>query len=81
MTVRTRGLTSVSDATSQKFMLLAQIPRRDQKAGQGRYAIVYLDFASMRSRKCGDSDFEPWYARTKPDVECLMGVKVSHGQH
>lgn len=73
--VRARGLTSVSDATSQKFMLLVQIPRREQKPGEGRYAVIYLDFAGMRGRKCGDSDFEQWYARANPDVECLMGVK------
>jgi len=78
ITVLARGLTSISDATSQKFMLLVQIPRREQKAGSGRYAVVYLDFAGLRGRKCGDSDFERWYARAKPDVECLMGVKVRH---
>ena len=76
--VRARGLTSVSDATSQKFMLLVQIPRREQKPGEGRYAVIYLDFAGMRGRKCGDSDFEQWYARANPDVECLMGVKVRY---
>ncbi|KIJ65382.1 hypothetical protein HYDPIDRAFT_88076 [Hydnomerulius pinastri MD-312] len=73
--VRAKGLTTVSDSTSQKFVLLAQISRQDQKAGQGRYAVIYLDFAPTRARKCGESDFEQWYARSGPDRECLMGVK------
>lgn len=75
MSVRARGLTSVSDATSQKFMLLVQISRQEQKPGQGRYGIIHLDFTGLRSRKCGDDDFEQWYARAKPETECLLGVK------
>ncbi|KAH7881943.1 hypothetical protein F5I97DRAFT_1932104 [Phlebopus sp. FC_14] len=75
MKVRARALTTVSDSTSQKFILLAQISRQDQKNNQGRYTVIYLDFAPTRSRKCGDSDFEQWYARARPDKECLMGVK------
>ncbi|KAI6113349.1 hypothetical protein EV401DRAFT_2058736 [Pisolithus croceorrhizus] len=75
MSIRARGLTSVSDATSQKFMLLVQVARQEQKPGQGRYAIIHLDFAGLRQRKCGDGDFEQWYARAKPETECLLGVK------
>ncbi|KAF9236110.1 hypothetical protein BU15DRAFT_64296 [Melanogaster broomeanus] len=73
--VRARGLTTVSDSTSQKFMLLAQVSRQDQQDGQGRYAVMFLDFAPTRSRQCGDNDFEQWYARGRRDKECLMGVK------
>ncbi|KAF9236099.1 hypothetical protein BU15DRAFT_77300 [Melanogaster broomeanus] len=75
LSARTRGLTTVSDSTSQKFMLLAQISRQDQQDGQGRYAVMFLDFAPTRSRQCGDNDFEQWYARGRRDKECMMGVK------
>ncbi|KAG6381823.1 hypothetical protein JVT61DRAFT_432 [Boletus reticuloceps] len=73
--VRARALTTVSDATSQKFILLAQLSRMDQREHDGRYAVIYLDFAGTRSRKCEEKDLEKWYARAKPDMECLMGIK------
>jgi len=75
--MRAKALTTVSDATSQKFILLAQLSRKDQREGDGRYAVIHLDFSGVRGRKCGEADFEKWYARAKPDTECLMGVKVS----
>lgn len=77
VSVRARALTTVSDATSRKFILLVQLSRKDQREGDGRYAVIYLDFASVLSRKCDEEDIEKWYARAKPDTECLMGVKVS----
>ncbi|KAH9832479.1 Oligoxyloglucan reducing end-specific cellobiohydrolase [Rhodofomes roseus] len=72
-TMRARILTTVSDSTSQKFVLVGQVSKRDMD-GRGRYAVVFLDFAPMRSRKCGDNDFERWYARSMTH-ECLMGHK------
>jgi hypothetical protein len=72
---RARALTTIPDSTSQKFLLLAQIPRKDQK-DDGRNAIIFLDFAPTRQRQCGDNDFEKWYARTSKGKECLMGHKV-----
>ncbi|EPS94899.1 hypothetical protein FOMPIDRAFT_101305 [Fomitopsis schrenkii] len=69
--MRARILTTVSDSTSQKFMLVGQVSREDVP-GRGRWALVYLDFAPVRSRKCGDNDFERWYARSRTH-ECLMG--------
>lgn len=75
--MRAKALTTVSDATSQKFILLAQLSRKDQREGDGRYAVIHLDFSGVRGRKCGEADFEKWYARAKPDTECLMGVKAS----
>ncbi|KAF9224207.1 Oligoxyloglucan reducing end-specific cellobiohydrolase [Gyrodon lividus] len=75
LNVRAKALTTVSDSTSQKFILLAQVSRQDQREGQGRYAVISLDFAPTRSRKCGDNDFEEWYARARPDKQCLMGVR------
>ncbi|KAF7964366.1 hypothetical protein HWV62_9443, partial [Athelia sp. TMB] len=56
--MRSRLLMTLPDSTSQKFILLGQIARKDQKADQSRYAIVFLDFANTRSRKCEESDFE-----------------------
>jgi hypothetical protein len=73
--VRAKALTTVSDSTSQKFMLLGQLSRQDVNE-DGRYAIVFLDFSPTRSRKCSESDFDKWYARIR-DKECLMGHKVS----
>ena len=73
--LRARILTTVGDSTSQKFLLIGQIGRNDQVEGQGRYAAVFLDFATLDRRKCGDSDFEDWIARSSTH-ECLMGHKV-----
>jgi hypothetical protein len=73
--LRAQVLTTVPDSTSQKFMLLGQVPRSSSGASQGRYAIVHLDFAGTRTRKCDEGDFERWYARAG-NTECLMGHKV-----
>jgi len=73
--LRARILTTVSDSTSQKFILLGQVDKRDQK-DDGRFAMIFLDFANTRSRQCGDDDFEDWYARTAKGKECLMGHRV-----
>ncbi|OCB88754.1 signal sequence binding protein [Sanghuangporus baumii] len=72
--LRARALTTVPDSTSQKFMLVGQLSRKDQ-TGQGRFVVVYLDFAPTRPRQCGDNDFEKWYARGGSDNECIMGHK------
>ena len=73
--LRARILTTVSDSTSQKFLLVGQLDKREQQDG-GRFATIFLDFANTRSRQCGDNDFEDWYARTSKGKECLMGHKV-----
>ncbi|KAG6856320.1 vacuolar protein sorting/targeting protein PEP1, partial [Tephrocybe sp. NHM501043] len=86
-----RGLMTLPDSTSQKFLLLGQVARRDQTKDIGRVVIVFLDFAKTRSRKCTSNDFEKWYARDgkteclmghrqwynrrKPDVDCYVGEK------
>ncbi|KAG6810837.1 hypothetical protein H0H92_010132 [Tricholoma furcatifolium] len=69
-----RGLMTLPDSTSQKFLLLGQVARRDQTNDIGRVVIVFLDFAQTRPRKCTDDDFERWYARSG-QTECLMGHK------
>ncbi|KAG6840198.1 vacuolar protein sorting/targeting protein PEP1 [Blastosporella zonata] len=58
-----RGLMTLPDSTSQKFLLLGQVARRDQTKDIKRVVIVFLDFVRTRSRKCTDDDFEKWYAR------------------
>lgn len=68
-------LTTIPDSTSQKFILLGALSRGD-RIGDKKYAIIHLDFASMRTRQCGDDDLEKWYARGKNGHECIMGHKV-----
>ena len=73
--VRARGLLTLPDSTSQKFLLLAQVSKHDQTKDVGRVVVIQLDFSKTRGRKCSDSDYEKWYARPR-DQECLMGHKV-----
>ncbi|KAE9387475.1 Oligoxyloglucan reducing end-specific cellobiohydrolase [Gymnopus androsaceus JB14] len=72
--LRARALATVPDATSQKFILVGQVSREDQDGKYGRYVVVFLDFAGIRTRECNDSDFEKWNARSGQS-ECLMGHK------
>ncbi|EJU03910.1 Oligoxyloglucan reducing end-specific cellobiohydrolase [Dacryopinax primogenitus] len=72
--IRARGLTTVPDSTSQKFLLLGTLSRKDQN-DDGRHVSVFLDFAPLQKRQCGASDFEKWYARTAKGHECVMGHK------
>lgn len=73
--MRVRILTTVSDSTSQKFMIVGAVSKREPGSNQGRYAVLFLDFANTRTRKCGENDFERWNARSATH-ECLMGHKV-----
>ncbi|ESK86675.1 signal sequence binding protein [Moniliophthora roreri MCA 2997] len=72
--LRARALVTLPDSTSQKFILVGQVSRKDQTNNVGRFVTVFLDFADTRGRKCGDSDYEKWYASPR-DKECLMGHK------
>ncbi|KIK03719.1 hypothetical protein K443DRAFT_676547 [Laccaria amethystina LaAM-08-1] len=71
---RARALMTLPDSTSQKFVLLGQVARKDQTKDIGRVVIIQLDFSGTRKRKCEERDFEKWYARTSK-TECLMGHK------
>lgn len=73
-TLRARYLVTVPDSTSQRFMLVGQISRQDAPNGDQRWAVVHLDFARTRNRKCEESDFERWWARGQGH-DCLMGHK------
>ncbi|KAF9263821.1 Oligoxyloglucan reducing end-specific cellobiohydrolase [Marasmius fiardii PR-910] len=75
VTLRAKALTTIRDSTSQKFILVGQLSRKDQQ--NGRYAAVFLDFAGTRKKKCEDSDYEEWFARPR-GKECLMGHKQSY---
>ncbi|KAG1874291.1 hypothetical protein F4604DRAFT_1763753 [Suillus subluteus] len=72
---RAKGLTTVSDSTSQKFLLLGQVMRQSQQPDEGRNAAIYLDFAALGRPKCGSDDKESWYARASSKAECIMGAK------
>ncbi|KZF23780.1 vacuolar protein sorting protein [Xylona heveae TC161] len=71
--VRAMQLSTTPDSTSLKFVLIA-----DKGTGSKvEHEIISLDFEGLHERKCGEKDFEKWYARLdeegKPD--CLMGHK------
>ncbi|KAF8174213.1 vacuolar protein sorting/targeting protein 10 [Pholiota molesta] len=86
-----RGLVTLPDSTSQKFLLLGQVAKQDQRQDVGKVVVVHLNFAKTRGRQCGEYDFEKWYARPhnseclighkqwykrrKPDVDCYVGQK------
>lgn len=67
-------LTTVPDSTSQKFILLGTLGRRDGNS-EGRHAAIQLDFAPLQTRKCGEKDMERWYARSGDGHDCLLGHK------
>ena len=69
-------LTTIPDSTSQKFILLGALGRKEQTE-EKRYAMIHLDFAGMRTNKCRPEDLEKWYARGRGKHECIMGHKVS----
>ncbi|KAF2404004.1 vacuolar protein sorting protein [Trichodelitschia bisporula] len=69
--VSARELTTIPDSTSLKFVLVAT-------KGEDFY-VFSLDFDDLDKRKCGDDDFEKWYARKDKDGKptCIMGHKQS----
>ena len=73
--LRAMALLTLPDSTSQKFLLVGKVARKDQSSDIGRVVLVHLDFSGTRSRKCEERDFEKWYARPS-NSECLMGHKV-----
>ncbi|KAG8983213.1 vacuolar protein sorting/targeting protein PEP1, partial [Tulasnella sp. 427] len=72
VTMRARSLTTIPDSTSQKFLITGLLNRKSSTE-TGRFATVFIDFATMKKRQCTDGDFEKWYARTAKGKECLMG--------
>ena len=71
--VRPRVLTTTPDSTSLKFVMLAT----EGGGSKMKYYIYTVDFEGLHERKCGDKDFEKWYARKDEDGKptCLMGHK------
>ncbi|KAJ9098981.1 hypothetical protein QFC20_005799 [Naganishia adeliensis] len=74
VTLRALLLTTVPDSTSQKFMILGTLGRGDA-SDEGRHAVVYLDFAPLQQRKCGEKDLEHWYVRPPTGRDCVLGHK------
>ena len=74
VTLRAKALTTIPDSTSQKFLLLGQLSKKSA-ASDGKYATVFIDFATLKKRQCTADDFERWFARTTKGKECLMGHK------
>ncbi|KAG2031911.1 vacuolar protein sorting/targeting protein 10 [Suillus americanus] len=72
---RVKGLTAVSDSTSQKFLLLGHVMPQSQQPGNGHNAVIYLNFATLGRPKCGPNDKESWYARANSKTVCIMGAK------
>ncbi|KAJ3714865.1 vacuolar protein sorting/targeting protein 10 [Lentinula guzmanii] len=66
--LRARALSTVPDSTSQKFLLVGQVSRKDENYNKyGRYVVVFLDFAGIRNRKCEENDSK--------DADCYVGDK------
>ncbi|KAL9098574.1 MAG: hypothetical protein Q9163_005794 [Psora crenata] len=72
--VRAKVLTTTPDSTSLKFFLLATVGDGE---GKEHYAFS-IDFQGYhKGGKCGEEDFEKWYARVDRNGEptCVMGHK------
>ena len=71
--VQAELLTTTSDSTSLKFVLIAGV-RGDP---DNEYFAYSIDFEGLHKRKCGKDDFEKWYARLdeQGEPDCLMGQK------
>ncbi|KAH8982691.1 Oligoxyloglucan reducing end-specific cellobiohydrolase [Lactarius akahatsu] len=65
--IRARALSTVQDSTSQKFLLLGQLSRRDA-TDEGRVASIFIRF-------CAYGQAQRWYAHTAKNKGCLMGHK------
>ncbi|SNX87401.1 related to VPS10 domain-containing receptor SorCS1 precursor [Melanopsichium pennsylvanicum] len=72
--LRAKVLTTIPDSTSLKFLLIGS-QSRSQAGNNDRNVAVFLDFATMKKRKCGDGDMERWYVQAKEEGSCLMGHK------
>ncbi|KAG8759479.1 vacuolar protein sorting/targeting protein PEP1 [Serendipita sp. 396] len=72
--VRAMLLTTIPDSTSQSFILLGALSRKDQTSDK-KFAVIHIDFSRMRTRKCTTDDLEKWYARSGSGHDCIMGHK------
>ncbi|GJJ15988.1 hypothetical protein Clacol_010267 [Clathrus columnatus] len=71
--IKARALTTVSDSTSQKFLLLGTVDRESKGGDDQAHAAIFLDFATLPRNKCTDNDLEKWYARNGRGRKCVMG--------
>ncbi|PWN53321.1 Oligoxyloglucan reducing end-specific cellobiohydrolase [Violaceomyces palustris] len=72
--MRAKLLNTIPDNTSLKFLLVGTQTRKEA-GSKGRHVAIFIDFATLNKRKCGESDFEKWYAQSATDGSCLMGHK------
>lgn len=72
--MRAKVLTTIPDSTSLKFLLVGS-QTRSQAGNQDRNVAVFLDFAQMKKRKCGEGDMQKWYVQAAAEGSCLMGHK------
>ncbi len=70
--IRVSQLTTTSDSTTLKFLLLGQT---EGESDDKPYRVLAIDFEGMHERKCGEDDLERWCARKddKGECDCLMG--------
>jgi len=70
--IRARFLTTTTDFTSLKFLLVGAVDRLD-----GEHIFYVVDFNGLHERKCKKGDFEEWPAHLneKGEPDCLMGHK------
>ena len=71
--VRAKVLTQTPDSTSLKFFLYATTGTGEDMKHLG----IAIDFEDLHEGKCGEKDFEKWYARVDQDghPSCIMGQK------
>jgi hypothetical protein len=73
-------LTTISDSTSQKFLALGQLPRKDSN-NEGSVGVVFIDFAGMHDRQCTEDDKEKWHPVGPDGKKCIMGHEVRTRRH
>lgn len=73
-TVQVKFLTTVPDNTAQKFLLMGTVDKK-QAVGGKTVASIFVDFATVGKRACGDNDLEKWYVNPPSGDSCILGHK------
>ncbi|KAI0196247.1 hypothetical protein EV127DRAFT_331292 [Xylaria flabelliformis] len=71
LSIRPLTLTTTTDSTSLKFVLVAKTGSKESPS----YHVVSIDFDGLHEDTCKESDMEEWYARKDVDGKptCVMG--------
>jgi hypothetical protein len=72
--VRARLLTTIPDSTSQKFVLVGSLSRKDTKP-EGKHVVVFLDFAGMRDRQCHEVTLKSGMLVEKVGMSALWAIR------